>query len=412
VHPERIVWDYAVRYFSDAYSADPGVMPLAIQAIEAHGWEDAFEYLHCLSTLAQTEETLLWLIDRLDDVGSPQTPEQAAFCNSMVGVISGADAAILMKHERKILQSQGVEADYRKIIADRLRLFRLDSDSCWQELEGLCETYKGTQYVREFPTGAACRLCEAIGRDEGCADRVLSILSTEIDDYRNNPMTWMECFAARLAGELRLEEAVPLLTAKLRADGGDLLNEECQKAFVMAGTDAVVQAICEDFTGAPWHYRLYASSALANIRSELVVPRCLELLAQEQSGEMVEANLIRGVLHSFASKGIELGRRFTLGGGNELRRALLAAAILTGTSFPELEMWKAKEDRAAEDRKRRRKALLLPTARRQTTQEAASAFDHLVESEPVAPITRGEKVGRNDPCPCGSGKKYKKCCGW
>ncbi len=23
----------------------------------------------------------------------------------------------------------------------------------------------------------------------------------------------------------------------------------------------------------------------------------------------------------------------------------------------------------------------------------------------------GQKVGRNDPCPCGSGKKYKKCCG-
>ena len=24
---------------------------------------------------------------------------------------------------------------------------------------------------------------------------------------------------------------------------------------------------------------------------------------------------------------------------------------------------------------------------------------------------RSEKVGRNEPCPCGSGKKYKKCCG-
>ena len=22
-----------------------------------------------------------------------------------------------------------------------------------------------------------------------------------------------------------------------------------------------------------------------------------------------------------------------------------------------------------------------------------------------------ENIGRNDPCPCGSGKKYKKCCG-
>ena len=26
-------------------------------------------------------------------------------------------------------------------------------------------------------------------------------------------------------------------------------------------------------------------------------------------------------------------------------------------------------------------------------------------------IVKGPKVGRNDPCPCGSGKKYKKCCG-
>ena len=27
------------------------------------------------------------------------------------------------------------------------------------------------------------------------------------------------------------------------------------------------------------------------------------------------------------------------------------------------------------------------------------------------PSTTGTKVGRNDPCPCGSGKKYKRCCG-
>jgi len=30
---------------------------------------------------------------------------------------------------------------------------------------------------------------------------------------------------------------------------------------------------------------------------------------------------------------------------------------------------------------------------------------------PVQQVVRGDKVGRNDPCPCGSGKKYKKCCG-
>jgi preprotein translocase subunit SecA len=30
---------------------------------------------------------------------------------------------------------------------------------------------------------------------------------------------------------------------------------------------------------------------------------------------------------------------------------------------------------------------------------------------PPEPVRTTQKPGRNDPCPCGSGKKYKKCCG-
>jgi preprotein translocase subunit SecA len=33
------------------------------------------------------------------------------------------------------------------------------------------------------------------------------------------------------------------------------------------------------------------------------------------------------------------------------------------------------------------------------------------QAEPPRPVRAGAKIGRNDPCPCGSGKKYKKCCG-
>jgi preprotein translocase subunit SecA len=29
----------------------------------------------------------------------------------------------------------------------------------------------------------------------------------------------------------------------------------------------------------------------------------------------------------------------------------------------------------------------------------------------VTAVRKGQKVGRNDPCPCGSGNKFKKCCG-
>ena len=37
-------------------------------------------------------------------------------------------------------------------------------------------------------------------------------------------------------------------------------------------------------------------------------------------------------------------------------------------------------------------------------------FDYISEPKPQAPVVT-EKVGRNDPCPCGSGKKFKNCCG-
>ena len=39
---------------------------------------------------------------------------------------------------------------------------------------------------------------------------------------------------------------------------------------------------------------------------------------------------------------------------------------------------------------------------------ATSGGDNSVKQEPVR---KGKKIGPNDPCPCGSGKKYKKCCG-
>jgi preprotein translocase subunit SecA len=35
--------------------------------------------------------------------------------------------------------------------------------------------------------------------------------------------------------------------------------------------------------------------------------------------------------------------------------------------------------------------------------------DGTLKKKPV--VNKEAKVGRNDPCPCGSGKKYKKCCG-
>lgn len=42
---------------------------------------------------------------------------------------------------------------------------------------------------------------------------------------------------------------------------------------------------------------------------------------------------------------------------------------------------------------------------------SANAFDRIPRKPSETVVRSAPKVGRNDPCPCGSGKKYKKCCG-
>jgi uncharacterized protein YchJ len=51
-------------------------------------------------------------------------------------------------------------------------------------------------------------------------------------------------------------------------------------------------------------------------------------------------------------------------------------------------------------------------ARQRRWSEDADARSRVVWDEPGETYVRETpKIGRNDPCPCGSGKKYKKCCG-
>ena len=49
--------------------------------------------------------------------------------------------------------------------------------------------------------------------------------------------------------------------------------------------------------------------------------------------------------------------------------------------------------------------------RHQQMMAAHAASRKVEEGQPAIAKREADKVGRNDPCPCGSGKKYKKCHG-
>ena len=44
-------------------------------------------------------------------------------------------------------------------------------------------------------------------------------------------------------------------------------------------------------------------------------------------------------------------------------------------------------------------------------EKVQEGFENSLEEKAAAPKKTEKVVGRNEECPCGSGKKYKKCCG-
>jgi len=52
-----------------------------------------------------------------------------------------------------------------------------------------------------------------------------------------------------------------------------------------------------------------------------------------------------------------------------------------------------------------------PQVREEVAEQPRNVTENRYESEPSKPVHTGEQIGRNDLCTCGSGLKYKKCCG-
>ena len=215
----------------------------------------------------------------------------------------------------------------------------------------------------------------------------------------------MEPLVVRLAGEMRFELAIPIIVKKLHEEG-DLLHEECQRALWKIGTDAVIEEVCHSFSEREWSNRLWASAVLERIHSDLVVTKCLELLPGQEDPD-IRVWLGHALLRQLSYDGIEPIRQLIVRGPLDpemrgLRKNFLASCKLMEVDFPEMGQWQEDTKTDREENKKFHAERLGGLA------EQVDEFeDH--DQEPLPPPAQ-QKTGRNDPCPCGSGKKFKKCC--
>ena len=418
LHPDPDVRTMAIRYFADSFSTDGTIMPLVIQAVERYGCQ-AFSGYAVRQGLVQTDETVQWLLWELAKEGDPGDEDWRYYFRGLGDLLAQADVWLLARHQSAIVDVEGFDRSAREAITERIRLLSADPEACWTELGDFCEREKSKHYINDVNFDHAHRLVEAIARHgERYAGRVLSILAEEIEDFTDHPMGWLEPLAVRLAGEMRLTAAIPPIVQKLHEEG-DLLRQECERALWRIGTDAVVEAVCADYTRSEQSYRLFGASVLECIHSDLTVVKVLELLPQEEDVD-IKAWLGQALLRQFTPEGMEPLRQLILAGPLDpemrgLRKDFLTACTLMEVNLPEMELWRKDAKHDTEANKafyvKRYPGLAKFTDLLSEKSKDVVAQDETEDDleEPMEPPLR-LKVGRNDPCPCGSGKKFKRCC--
>lgn len=111
LHADADARQAAVRYFSDAYSRDPTVMPAVIEAFERYGLKGAFRWGAPYGRLAQTEAALRWVVERLKAAGDEIDLDGGVY--RLGEVLCEADPRLVAPFEAEALAAPGLDPDQR-----------------------------------------------------------------------------------------------------------------------------------------------------------------------------------------------------------------------------------------------------------------------------------------------------------
>jgi hypothetical protein len=238
---------------------------------------------------------------------------------------------------------------------------------------------------------------------------------------QDSPVVWAPVHAWRALTQLRAEEAIaPLvqLFRRLDADMDDWVSEDLPKDLGLFGEAALepLTAYLADATHGDWS-RVAAAQAIGHVgqaHPELRLDSIARLSAQldrfaEQS-ETLNAYLVSPLWDLRAVEAMPvIERAFTSGRVDEsvmgdVEDVQIHFGLKTRREHPP----KPNKLTIMGERFRAQwKMAGLPLPDANGNGPEVDAEPPMLSEPYIAP----PKIGRNEPCPCGSGKKYKKCCG-
>jgi hypothetical protein len=326
-----------------------------------------------------------------------------------------APVEVLLARQSAVLDARQLSQEIADRIQQRLELSQWSPERLWEELQDYAHRSEDKHYANEVDHGYINNLLTALApHDTPGTGAICDLLeSTEIEG------SWLEIFVIDLAGERRIAESIPTLVDRYRVDT-DYMLERVTVALGKIGDPEAVRRIRSVFAEESWDFKNYASSVLGNIKHQESEDANLALLETEETSD-IRTMLCLNLCELFSEAGVEFVRREIRHGYDRsivrLEEKLLPVAQVLGVDLPEADDWRTEREER-ERQQAERQAELAELGRRYQAMKAKGvdpfanlgAATEIEEEESTTFRRTAKRVGRNDPCPCGSGKKYKKCC--
>jgi hypothetical protein len=426
-HDDRLVRQQALQYFRDCPNPAPLVADDYWAVLDQIGGEGDGgiddEALHIAGQMAGTPQTETSL-RRLVDAVAARPP--GGYAGHYQRAIRDVGFPLLVEHRDLLLGGATLDEDVAAHLRRRLALADVPVETVWDRLMQLGRDASGS-HDGEVDWDEADALVEAAARhiDVVAAPAIATLSDVEAAE------DWREVFAVMVLGEGRHAPATPDLIDLLDLDE-DVLREEVVRALAKIGTAEVADRLATFIPGRRWDVRLYADDVLGNIKRPESEAALLRLLPLEPD-DGLRGDLLYELCALGSLAGLDVARTHVAADPKHpetigLYEALLGTAAMNGVALPEEPRWRkliadhkvtvaarmAKLDKgglkAFVDLLRDRKAGLGgPEPEPLPPRPLPGDYDPYAPIKPIR--NEAPKVGRNDPCPCGSGKKHKKCCG-
>ncbi|MFC6648974.1 SEC-C metal-binding domain-containing protein [Paenibacillus rhizoplanae] len=396
LHPEPAVSNTALRYFADSflYEHDTALMPLVLQKLKQCKDTEEVHLFHAYK-FPQTEETIRELLAWYQ---SPSTHYNTRFL--ALGILKNCDLRLL----DPFMESVQEIPEWKIKVDQKIRLSKMTAQELLDEFSLFMEQSSG-KYWDEFDNVYGDELVNELALRQCLdADTVLEKLRDNDPDSPSYEVHYL----IQLAGQMKLETAIPVLCSFLGTDD-DLLPTTSVDALAQIGTAGVIKTLTEQYVSASQEFfRIFAADVFGRIKLPDSEEALLALLPEER--DITNATKLADDLCQLGSvKGLPLVEAMVKEGYDEgylnLMESLYAYCVISDIAHPSLPQWKKKLD-AEEARMAKHKKEMDRMFR---TKAPIGTYNRLNGTDKT--YTAPAKVGRNDPCSCGSGKKYKKCCG-